>query len=179
MKEAGLRHYFAVPGDFNLLLLDEFLKVTGLEMIGCCNELNAGYAADGYARSNGLAALVLTYGVGGLSALNAVTCAYAEDLPIIVIMGGINSDSLGRNQLIHHALGEVRYDYQRRIYAEVTAGAFTIEHEADAPGKIDRAIDPGDLAPQARDAGDRLQPCGLRGPIAPPEAVRRGPHERF
>ncbi len=141
LEQAGIRHYFAVPGDFNLLLLDELLKNPRLKMIGCCNELNAGYAADGYARSNGIAALVVTYGVGGLSALNAVACAYAEDLPIIVIVGSINSDSAAEGRLIHHALGEVRYDYQRRIYAEVTAGAFTINQATDAPGVIDRAFD--------------------------------------
>ena len=141
LEQAGLRHYFAVPGDFNLVLLDQLLTNPRLKMIGCCNELNAGYAADGYARSNGLAAVVLTYSVGGLSALNAVACSYAEDLPVIVVVGGINSDSGPQGRLIHHALGEVRYDYQRKIYAEVTAGAFAVEHAADAPGLIDRAID--------------------------------------
>jgi pyruvate decarboxylase len=141
LEQAGLRHYFAVPGDFNLVLLDQLLTNPRLKMIGCCNELNAGYAADGYARSNGLAALVLTYSVGGLSALNAVACAYAEDLPVIVVVGGINSDSEPQGRVIHHALGEVRYDYQRRIYDEVTAGAFAIERAADAPARIDHAID--------------------------------------
>jgi pyruvate decarboxylase len=141
LEQAGVRHYFVVPGDFNLVLLDQLLMNPRLKMIGCCNELNAGYAADGYARSNGLAAFVVTYSVGGLSALNAVACAYAEDLPLLTVVGGINSDSGPQDRLIHHALGEVRYDYQRKIYAEVTAGAFAVEHAADAPGLIDRAID--------------------------------------
>jgi TPP-dependent 2-oxoacid decarboxylase len=141
LEQAGVRHYFTVPGDFNLVLLDQLLANPRLKMIGCCNELNAGYAADGYARSNGVAALVVTFSVGGLSALNAVACAYAEDLPIIVVVGGINSDSGPQDRLIHHALGEVRYDYQRRIFAEVTAGSFGVEHAANAPGLIDRAID--------------------------------------
>ena len=47
LAQIGLRHYFAVPGDYNLVLLDELLKNRDLEMISCCNELNAGYAADG------------------------------------------------------------------------------------------------------------------------------------
>jgi TPP-dependent 2-oxoacid decarboxylase len=75
LEQAGVRHYFVVPGDFNLVLLDQLLTNPRLEMIGCCNELNAGYAADGYARSNGVAALVVTYSVGGLSVVNAVACA--------------------------------------------------------------------------------------------------------
>ena len=141
LEQVGVRDYFVVPGDFNLILLDQILENPRLRMIGCCNELNAGYAADGYARSNGVAAMVVTYSVGGLSALNAVTCAYAEDLPVIVVVGGINSDSEWQDKIIHHALGEVRYDYQREIYAHVTAGAFSVRHAADAPALIDGAID--------------------------------------
>ena len=141
LEEVGIRHYFTVPGDFNLVLLDQLLKNPRLKLIGCCNELNAGYAAEGYARSNGIGALVVTYSVGGLSALNAVACAYAEDLPVIAIVGGINTESEPEGQLIHHALGEVRYDYQRQIYAHVTAGAFAVRHLDEAPAVIDRAID--------------------------------------
>jgi TPP-dependent 2-oxoacid decarboxylase len=141
LEQAGVRHYFTVPGDFNLVLLDQLLKNPRLQMIGCCNELNAGYAAEGYARANGIGALVVTYSVGGLSALNAVACAYAEDLPVIAISGGINSDSEPDGRIIHHALGEVRYDYQRQIYEHVTAGAFAIRRLEDAPAVIDRAIE--------------------------------------
>jgi pyruvate decarboxylase len=141
LEQVGVRDYFVVPGDFNLILLDQILENPRLRMIGCCNELNAGYAADGYARSNGVAAMVVTYSVGGLSALNAVTGAYSEDSPVIVIVGGINSDSEWQDKIIHHALGEVRYDYQREIYAQVTAGAFSVRHAADAPALIDGAID--------------------------------------
>ena len=141
LEQVGVRDYFVVPGDFNLILLDQILQNPRLRMIGCCNELNAGYAADGYARSNGVAAMVITYSVGGLSALNAVACAYSEDSPVLVIVGGINSDSAWQDKIIHHALGEVRYDYQREIYAQVTAGAFSVRHAADAPALIDGAID--------------------------------------
>jgi TPP-dependent 2-oxoacid decarboxylase len=140
LEDAGIRHYFTVPGDFNLLLLDEMLHNERLTLVGCCNELNAAYAADGYARANGIAAVVITFGVGGLSALNAVACAYAEDIPLIVVIGGLNSGSGARDQLIHHGLGEVRYDYERRMYAQVTAGVFGISRLDDAPALIDQAI---------------------------------------
>lgn len=59
-------------GDYNLQLLDELEKDPALKGVWCCNELNAGYAADGYARIRGVGALVLTFTVGGLSAINAV-----------------------------------------------------------------------------------------------------------
>jgi pyruvate decarboxylase len=140
LEQVGVHHYFTVPGDFNLLLLDELLRNPRLQLIGCCNELNAGYAAEGYARSNGVAAVVVTYSVGGLSTLNAVACAYAEDLPLIAISGAPNSDAEADGHVIHHALGEVRYDYQRQIYEHVTVGAFAVRRLEDAPEVIDRAI---------------------------------------
>ncbi|MEQ9618754.1 MAG: thiamine pyrophosphate-binding protein [Deltaproteobacteria bacterium] len=140
LEEAGVRHYFAVPGDYNLALLDELLKNPRLKMIGCCNELNAGYAADGYARANGIAAQVVTFSVGGLSALNAIAGAYAEDLPVILISGGPNTNSEVENQLLHHTTGEVHYGYQRDIFSHVTASSVIIKHLDDAPYLIDRAI---------------------------------------
>lgn len=57
-------------------------------MIGCCNELNSGYAADGYCRATGrLGIVVVTYMVGSLSAINAIAGAYSDDLPVLLISG--------------------------------------------------------------------------------------------
>ena len=78
----------AIPGDYNLALFDRLLENQDLAMISCCNELNAGYAADGYARAHGVGAMLVTYSVGGLSAINAAAGHYAEDLPVVVISGG-------------------------------------------------------------------------------------------
>ena len=80
LETIGLEHYFTVPGDYNLVLLDQMLKNHNLKMIGCCNELNAGYAADGYARVKGVAAVMPTFTVGGLSLLNAIAGAYAANI---------------------------------------------------------------------------------------------------
>ncbi len=142
LAELGVGHYFTVPGDYNLIFLDELLKVDQLRMISCCNELNAGYAADGYARATGgLSAVVVTYSVGGLSALNAIAGAYAEDLPIVAISGAPNTNSTAEYEVLHHTLGKVDYDYVREIFARVTADAVTIVHPTEAAGQIDRALD--------------------------------------
>ncbi|WOO43052.1 thiamine pyrophosphate-binding protein [Rubellicoccus peritrichatus] len=140
LEQIGIRHYFAVPGDYNLVLLDQLLENENLEFIGCCNELNLGYACDGYARANGVAAGFVTFSVGGLSAINAIAGAYAEDLPIIFVSGGPNTNAGPENRPLHHTLGEVRYRYQLEMFREVTAYAASIEHLEDAPEKIDRAI---------------------------------------
>ena len=142
MQQAGIRRYFAVPGDYNLVLLDELLKNPGLEMIGNCNELNASYAADGYARATGgLSAVVVTYSVGGLSALNGIAGAYAESLPVLIVSGGPNTNSAAENELLHHTIGKVDYDYQREIFGRVTVESIIIRHASEAPTQIDRAID--------------------------------------
>lgn len=142
LHDAGMEHYFAVPGDYNLVLLDELLGNPDLRMISCCNELNAGYAADGYARATGgPAAAVVTFSVGGLSLVNAVAGAYAEDLPLIAISGGPNTNSEAEWEYLHHTLGEVDYGYQRQMFAHVTMEAITIHHPQLAPAQIDHAID--------------------------------------
>src|ERR1700756_2648935 len=71
-EQIGLRHYFMVPGDYNLILLDQLLWNKNIQQIGCCNELNAAYAAEGYARVNGVGAVVTTFNVGAFSAFNGV-----------------------------------------------------------------------------------------------------------
>jgi len=63
LEEIGVKHLFGVPGDYNLDFLDEVVD-SPIRWVGNCNELNAGYAADGYARLNGAGAAVVTYGVG-------------------------------------------------------------------------------------------------------------------
>lgn len=78
---------FGVPGDFNLPLLEHIYNVPSLNWIGNCNELNAGYAADGYARVNGVGALITTFGVGELSAINAISGAFTEGAGVIHIVG--------------------------------------------------------------------------------------------
>jgi len=140
LEQIGLRHYFAIPGDYNLALLDELLKNKNLSMINCCNELNAGYAADGYARAQGISALVVTFSVGSLSALNAIAGAYGEDLPIILISGGPNTNSEVEHQILHHTTAEVDYKYCKDIFAHVTALSVIIEHVHEASYQIDNAI---------------------------------------
>ena len=88
LEQLGIGHLFGLPGDFNLALLDELLAAGGLRWVGSANELNAGYTADGYARlRRGPSAMVTTFGVGELSAVNALAGSYAEDVPVVHVVG--------------------------------------------------------------------------------------------
>jgi indolepyruvate decarboxylase len=81
LAELRVRHLFGVPGDFNLWFLEQLAGKDGIRFIGCCNELNAAYAADGCARLEGVSALAATYGVGELACLAGVAGAYASESP--------------------------------------------------------------------------------------------------
>ena len=86
LHQLGVRGIHGVPGDYNLTALD-YIQPAGLDWVGNCNELTAGYAADGYARIKGISALITAFGVGELSAINAIGGAYAEMAPVVHIVG--------------------------------------------------------------------------------------------
>src|SRR5215472_1353997 len=111
LEEIGVKHHFAVAGDYNLVLLDQFLLNKNIQQVYCCNELNCSFAAEGYARANGVAAFVVTYSVGTLSAFNGIAGAYAEDLPVILISGSPNTNDLGSYHFLHHTTGTLDFDY--------------------------------------------------------------------
>ncbi|XP_026379014.1 pyruvate decarboxylase 1-like [Papaver somniferum] len=140
LVQVGVSDVFAVPGDFNLTLLDDLIAEPGLKLVGCCNELNAGYAADGYARSRGVAACAVTFTVGGLSILNAIAGAYSENLPIICIVGGPNSNDYGTNRILHHTIGLPDFSQELRCFQTVTCYQAIVNNLEDAHEQIDTAI---------------------------------------
>ncbi len=137
LKQVGVRHVFGVPGDYVLHLMDRVID-SGIELVGTCNELNAGYAADAYARMNGVGAICVTYGVGAYSALNAVAGAYAEQVPLITLIGGPAITARGRSMQLHHSAGDLRT--QLAIFGHVTVAAVLLTDPAEAPAQIDAAI---------------------------------------
>ncbi|GKV08390.1 hypothetical protein SLEP1_g20022 [Rubroshorea leprosula] len=140
LVQIGVRDVFSVPGDFNLTLLDHLIAEPGLNNIGCCNELNAGYAADGYARSRGVGACVVTFTVGGLSIINAIAGAYSENLPVICIVGGPNTNDFGTNRILHHTIGLPDFSQELRCFQTVTCFQAVVNNIEDAHEQIDKAI---------------------------------------
>ncbi|XP_008775408.1 pyruvate decarboxylase 1 [Phoenix dactylifera] len=140
LVQVGVNDVFSVPGDFNLTLLDHLLAEPGLRLVGCCNELNAGYAADGYARARGVGACVVTFTVGGLSVLNAIAGAYSENLPVICIVGGPNSNDYGTNRILHHTIGLSDFTQELRCFQTVTCFQSVVNNLEDAHELIDTAI---------------------------------------
>ena len=139
LHEAGIRHLFGVPGDYNLALLQQLHDSGTLKWIGTCNELNGSYAADGYARLNGMGAFLVTNGVGPLSAINGIGGSYSEHIPVIAISGSIPLRSLDRGQGMHHTMADGTFDHFLDAYAPVTAARTRITPR-NAVTEIDRLI---------------------------------------
>lgn len=137
LHEVGINHIFGVPGDYVLDFLDEVIAGP-IRWVGNCNELNAGYAADGYARMNGSGAAVVTYGVGGLSILNAVAGAFAEQVPLIIISGAPATGDRESGAKVHHLIST--YYMQLDMYRKITTDAAILIDPETAPDMIDRVI---------------------------------------
>ncbi|KFC80001.1 alpha-keto acid decarboxylase family protein [Buttiauxella agrestis] len=137
--EAGINHLFGVPGDYNLQFLDNVINNPTLAWVGCANELNAAYAADGYARCNGAAAVLTTFGVGELSAINGIAGSYAEYLPVIHVVGAPCLGAQRRGELMHHTLGDGDFGHFSRMAQEVTVAQASLTAE-NACYEIDRVL---------------------------------------
>jgi indolepyruvate decarboxylase len=139
LRELGIRHLIGVPGDFNLAFLEQALAGEGMEWIGTCNELNGAYAADGYARMHGVAALVITYGVGDLSALNGIAGANAEHVPVVCISGVPPLRAIHKREILHHTSGTGDFEDVMTCLAQFTAAQARIT-PANAAIEIDRLL---------------------------------------
>jgi indolepyruvate decarboxylase len=136
---AGVTHVFGVPGDYNLAFLDEIEAHPDLTWVGTANELNSAYMADGYARINGLAVLVTTYGVGELSAINGIAGAYAEGVPVLHIVGTPTMDIQRQELPVHHSLLDGDHRHFLRAAREVTCAAASLT-ASNAAIEIDRVF---------------------------------------
>lgn len=139
LAELGVTEIFGVPGDFNLELLDHVVDHPKIRWVGSANELNAGYAADGYGRLRGMAALITTFGVGELSAANAIAGSYAEHVPVVHIVGAPSMDAQGARRVVHHSLGDGDFDHFLRIAREITCAQGKLV-PATATREIDRVL---------------------------------------
>jgi alpha-keto-acid decarboxylase len=139
LAELGVTEVFGVAGDYNLEFLDHIVAHSQLRWVGNANELNAGYAADGYGRLRGMSAVVTTFGVGELSAANAIAGSYAEHVPVVHIVGGPSKDAQGTRRALHHSLGDGDFEHFLRVSREITCAQANLM-PATAAREIDRVL---------------------------------------
>ncbi|KAI0845347.1 pyruvate decarboxylase [Daldinia vernicosa] len=139
LHQIGIRSVHGLPGDFNLVALD-YLPKTGLKWVGNCNELNAAYAADGYARVKGISAIVTTFGVGELSAVNGIAGAYSEHVPIVHIVGCPSTVSQRSGLLLHHTLGNGNFNTFADMSASISCAVAKLNDPVEIANQIDHAL---------------------------------------
>ncbi|HTY97150.1 MAG TPA: thiamine pyrophosphate-binding protein [Solirubrobacteraceae bacterium] len=171
LAEAGVNHVFGVPGDYTLALLDHVIASSSLRWVGCTNELNAGYACDGYARIRGIGALMTTFGVGELSAVNAVAGSYAEHVPVVHIVGSPASGTQAAHRIVHHSLGDGVFTHFLEMHQPITCARAALTPD-NAVSEIDRVLTtvrgehlPGYILLPADVAGAPARPPGAALPV--------------
>jgi indolepyruvate decarboxylase len=167
LAELGTTHMFGIPGDFNLEFLDHVLAHRSIRWVGGANELNSGYAADGYGRLRGIAALLTTFGVGELSAANAVAGSYAEHVPVVHIVGAPSKDAQAARRVVHHSLGDGDFQHFLRMAREITCAQADLE-PATATREIDRVL--SEVRERKRPGYLLLATDVARFPVEPPAA---------
>lgn len=137
LKDLGVRHVFGVPGDYVLGFYKE-MENSSLEVINTCDEAGAGFAADAYARINGIGAVCITYCVGGLKVANTTAQAFAEKSPVVIISGAPGKAERVKHPLLHHRVRD--FDSQLKVFEQLTVAAAVLDDPDSAATEIDRVL---------------------------------------
>src|SRR5215217_5370858 len=138
LYDHGVRHIFGVPGDFALGFYQQLTQYNKLKIINTCDEQGAGFAADAYARVNGLGVVCVTYCVGGLKVANATAQAFAEKSPVVVISGAPGIKERRKNPLLHHKVRD--FDTQQKIFEHMTIDSVLLSDSTTAVKDINRVL---------------------------------------
>ena len=137
LQEYGIAHVFGIPGDY-VLSFYTLLEQSPITTVGTTREDCAGFAADAYARVNGMGALCITYCVGGLSVCNSVAGAFAEKSPVVVISGSPGLKERTNNPLLHHKVRDFRT--QLEVFERLCVTGTELSDPATAFREIDRVL---------------------------------------
>jgi TPP-dependent 2-oxoacid decarboxylase len=137
LHELGVRHIFGIPGDY-VLSLYQLIEASPIQHVGTTREDSAGFAADAYARINGIGAVCVTYCVGGLNTVNAIACAYAERSPVVLLTGSPGLSERIRTPYMHHMVRD--FSTQREVFEKITVAAISLDDPSTAEREMDRAF---------------------------------------
>lgn len=134
----GVRHVFGIPGDY-VVGLFALIEKSPLDLIITTDEQGAGFAADAYARVNGLGVACVTFSVGGLKLANTTAQAFAEKSSVLVISGAPGELERAKNPVLHHKVN--LFSDQLRIFEYLTVASAVLSDPDTAFYEIDRVID--------------------------------------
>ena len=139
MEHAGIKHVFGVPGDYVLNFYKKLSDKEDIDLVNCTDEAHAGFAANSYARVNGIGAVCVTYNVGALKIANSVACAYAERCPVVIISGSPGIKERQDGMLLHHMVRS--FECQRNVFENLTCASVVLDDPTTAGFEIDRAFE--------------------------------------
>jgi indolepyruvate decarboxylase len=138
LQDYGIRDIFGIPGDY-ILGFYSMVEKSPINVVGCTREDCAGFAADAYARINGMCAVAVTYCVGGLSVANSIAGAYAEKSAVVLIAGSPGVEERRNNPLLHHKVKDFRT--QAEVFEKLCLAAIELTDPVVAFREIDRVLD--------------------------------------
>jgi TPP-dependent 2-oxoacid decarboxylase len=137
LHQLGVRHIFGIPGDY-ILSLYQLIDASPIQHVGTTREDCAGFAADAYARINGIGAVCVTYCVGGLNTVNAIACAFAERSPVVLLTGSPGLSERVRTPYMHHMVRD--FSTQREVFEKITVAAISLDDPSTAEREMDQAF---------------------------------------
>lgn len=129
-----------------------------------------------------MSAIVTTFGVGELSAINAMAGAYSEHVPIVHIVGVPSTISQKNGMLLHHTLGNGNFNVFADMNKEISCALAKLNDPYEAAVLTDHALQqcwlqsrpvyimlPTDIV-QKKIEGERLKtPIDTKYPVNEPD----------
>ncbi|MDB5527128.1 MAG: acetolactate synthase, large chain related protein [Devosia sp.] len=136
----GVTHVFGIPGHGDTALIDAFVdRKADIHLLPAMHEQNASHMADGFYRSSGkVAGVVTSIGPGATNTLTGIATAFADSLPQIVITGGVHTYMMGRGLL--QELDRPHSDNFPRMAEPVVKRWFNPSHVEQLPNMMEQAF---------------------------------------
>jgi indolepyruvate decarboxylase len=138
LGNAGVKHIFGVQGPYINNFLDVISQSDRIKFISNTDESHAGFAANAYARFNGIGCVCATYNVGALKLCNSVAGAYAERSPVVIIGGSPGMKDRNKDFLSNHLVES--FSSQKEMFDHITAHSVVLDNATTAGWKIDNAL---------------------------------------
>lgn len=124
LEQIGVRHTFGIPGVHNTEIYDELNKSETIEPMLVTHEGGGAFMADAVSRvSDSIGTLLIVPAAGVTHAASGIGEAFLDGIPMLVISGGVRSDSEFQYQL--HDMD------QHALLKPITKSTFKISHQND------------------------------------------------
>lgn len=133
LARAGVERVFGVAGSTIMPILDALEDDDRLDYVGARYELSAAEMASGYARAGARLGVVMTHvGPGATSVVTAMAGAIRDGVPVLLITGNEESETLAR---------EPYHDWDLMgVMASLTAFSYRISRPDELPHVLRRAL---------------------------------------